>query len=79
MTAFNRSTSKAILADVRVVPARPHTFALLDDVGISLAAVSITDGMRNGRSHPKKAVSLPQNHRYLVTLVMDASEGPYRE
>ena len=79
MTVFNRNTSKAILADVRVIPARPHTFAVLDDAGISHAGVSISDGMTNGCSDPKRAVSLPQSHRYQVTLVMDASEGPYRE
>ncbi|BDA50870.1 probable helicase MOV-10 at C-terminar half [Coccomyxa sp. Obi] len=79
MTVFNRSSTKAILADVRVVPARPHTFAVLDDVGISHVGVSITNGVTNGRSDPEKAVSLPESHRYLVTLVMDASEGPYRD
>lgn len=79
MTAFNKSTSKAILADVRIVPARPHTFAVLDDVGISQSSVSITHGLTNGRKDPEKAVSLSKSHRYLVNLVMDASEGPYRE
>lgn len=87
MTAFNRSGSQAILADVRIVPARPHTFALLDDVGVTNREAAaghpadISGGSANGASPSTRGtvVSLPDGSRYLVTLVMDASDGPHRE
>lgn len=76
MTAFNRGSHQALLADVRILPARPHTFALLDDAGITNGAGALTNGHRGSQG---TAVNLPDGRRYLATLVMDASEGPHRE
>ncbi|EIE26144.1 P-loop containing nucleoside triphosphate hydrolase protein [Coccomyxa subellipsoidea C-169] len=72
MSAFNRGSHQALLADVRIVPARPHTFALLDDAGITKNAGVLSRGRGT-------AVKLPDGRRYLATLIMDASAGPHRE
>jgi hypothetical protein len=74
MTVASHVTAPAsLLADVRIVPPRPHTFAALDDAGLTLR------GSCWEAAHCDAAVSLAPGEQYEVTLVMDTSAGPFRE
>lgn len=59
------------LVDVRAYPELPATFALVDDSGMcrsSTAQLSATDA----------AIKLQPGEEYLVTVILDSADGPWR-
>lgn len=65
-----------------MLPARPHTFALLDDAGVARSeggGGGWAAAASGGPALPDLAVELAAGEEYSVTLALDASEGPFRE
>ena len=65
-----------------MLPARSHTFALLDDTGVARSEGSGSGWGAPAAGEPtlpELAVELAAGEEYSITLALDASEGPFRE
>lgn len=76
ITVTNKGARSVVLADVRIVPPRPQTFAALDDVGVTQRGGGYGEAAAAAN---EAAVNLSKGAQYNVTLVMDTSDGPFRE
>jgi hypothetical protein len=76
-----REQLQALLVDARMLPARPHTFALLDDAGIAHNERPPGGWAAPDQAPPppERALGLLPGEQAAVTVVLDTCEGPFRE
>ncbi|KAK9829778.1 hypothetical protein WJX72_007868 [[Myrmecia] bisecta] len=74
LLAVNQAPADALLIDIRAVPAREHTFALVDDLG--LARHRHVPGRQGAAPPPPAAgVRLKSGDHYPVAVLLDCSDG----